>query len=299
MVAVVAFQRHRFHAHIGGAGDAVVAGDGRSGLAQPEDALLCSVASVGVAAVIVLRALDNDRRSDTLAVLARVEVGESVAVVAGGRVVGVRATLLGVAGIVRTRVGIVAGELVSRANAARADVVLGARVVVIALRSSVRRDESALTRRRVAGVLAARSILRGRARDHGLWIHDALGALTEERTVAGVAVFQRGAVHVGLALAGVGSARAGAARALVARGARVAVVAGGRVVHVLADAPVAGVVGAGVGVVAVDELALADAVETGVARGAGVAVVAGLGVLRLPFHALARGGLALGDDAHR
>ena len=234
------------------------------------------------------------RRADILpgagAGLAGVACGALVAVVAGGHVVGVDASLCRVARVVRARIAVVAVDGLADALAATARVACGAGACVVAGGHVVGVDASLCRVARVVRAHVAVVAVDGLA--------DALPCLAVVVFGAGACVVAdrprarelevdaplrriAGVVGAHVAVVAVdGLADALAARARVACGAGACVVAGGHVVgeHAIAGLRVAGVVRAYVAVVADLQRRDALAATADVACGARVAVVAGCGV---------------------
>ncbi len=206
--------------------------------------------------------------------------GADVPVVARDVVVHEEAALGRVARVIGAGIPVVAvGFRTADTDAVCAGIGQGAGVAVVAGDAVLAGDDAARPRFGIAGGREARCIGAfglGAGNDRGRGDGAVVGPVVQvadEGPVAEVVVLERGAVRIGLAVAGDAHPGARPAGALVRYRTGIPVIAGNVVVHENAAAePVAGIVGAGVVVVAVDGGADADALFAVVADGAGITV---------------------------
>jgi hypothetical protein len=220
--------------------------------------------------------------TDAVTSLARIRGCTDIAIVAGHRIGRPLAADFRVAGIIGTRIPIIAIDGgARRADARLTGVLAGAGVAGIAGGPLVGRNQGALpgfrgTRRIQAGCITARGSWAGNgsAAIDDTKVREFRG-ITHQRAIAEVAVFEPAAIGIVLALAGDRRAVALARAAAVRDSARVAIVADGFVGRIQAASVFrAGIIGAGVFVVTIHRLPHAGAGLAMVRNSTWVTVVA-------------------------
>ena len=266
-IIIVALERPRADADSrdtmvsSGAGIGVVAKGGVGAIVAARNGVT-TVVCANIAIIAVLGSTGGTR-----ACLADIGEGADVAVLARNCVVQVLAASVRVAAVISAKIAVVTvGRDSGQTDTFDAEVTDGAGIAIVTGKTLVVRDQGTLARDGVAGGLEAGSIgTRGvGALHHALGDYSALVgkglSVAEEGPIALITIFEDGAVTILGAIAADGNALALPGSALISHSTRVAIVTVGGVVREDA-APInaAGIVGAGVIIVADGGGTLADA----------------------------------------